>query len=70
MDTSESGIIYVSLGTRINPESANEIGMKLVNIFQKMPHRIIWKWKMNLINQTFDKLRIGEWFPQIDILSK
>ncbi len=70
IDTSENGFIYVSLGSLIDPECAQEVGTKLINIFQKIPYQIIWKWKTNLINQTFDRLRIGEWFPQIDILSK
>lgn len=60
----------MSLGTLIDPIHTDHLGLNLINVFRKLRQRVIWKWKKEFFHDVPKNVLIGEWFPQIDILSK
>lgn len=69
MDQSKHGVVYVSLGTLIDPTLAGQLGIHLMNIFKKLKQRVIWKWKKDSFQEIPENVIIRDWLPQIDILS-
>lgn len=43
---------------------------EFINVFRKLPQRIIWKWENNTMEGQTDNILIRKWLPQFDILSK
>lgn len=70
INDAKDGFIYVSLGTLIEPEFVNEIGLNLMEVFRNISHKIIWKWNKTIIGDVSNNVMIQQWLPQIDILSK
>ncbi|XP_065221896.1 UDP-glycosyltransferase UGT4-like [Planococcus citri] len=69
IDGARTGIIYISLGTLIDPITMTAFGQKLFSILKKFPeHRVIWKWNPKLVKNRPDNFLIREWLPQADIL--
>lgn len=70
MDASENGVVLVSLGTLLRPEDVDDLGIRLLKVFSKLPYHVVWKWKANLVSDSSSNIMIREWLPQSDILSK
>lgn len=44
--------------------------MAFINAFKRLPQRVIWKWENETMEGKSDKIMIGKWMPQFDILSQ
>lgn len=70
MDASTNGVIYISFGTMVNLNIIAKWTEIIVDTFQSLPLRVMWKWKSNLVKKIPQNFIIQEWFPQNDLLSK
>lgn len=70
LDSAHQGAIFFSLGS-VMPENTLDhfIINGILNTFKKLKLKILMKWKGDLQNIP-SNVKIGNWFPQQDILSK
>lgn len=68
MDKATEGVIFVSLGSLIEPSKVERIGNAFVKILSNLPQRILLKWDSQLLNTIPDNFLVQKWMPQIDIL--
>lgn len=70
LDEAKQGFIYFNLGSNVNSSSLpEEIKSIFLDVFRKLPYKIIWKYEQNL-NEKFENIYIGKWLPQQTILGK
>lgn len=64
----EFGVIYFSLGSTIRGISLPEtIRRGILNVFRKLPQKILWKWEGNMTDLPHNVLT-SKWIPQQDVL--
>ncbi|KAI5633116.1 UDP-glucoronosyl and UDP-glucosyl transferase domain-containing protein [Phthorimaea operculella] len=69
LDSSKYGVIYMSFGTNTNPSSLpTETIQMFIKTFAQLPYDILWKWDKAILPGQSKNIRIGEWFPQSDLL--
>lgn len=69
LDEAKQGFIYFSLGSNINSSTLpEEIKCTFLDVFRKLPYKIIWKNEQNL-NEKFNNIYTGNWLPQQAILA-
>ncbi|XP_072384379.1 uncharacterized protein [Diabrotica undecimpunctata] len=69
IETSRSGVIYFSLGSLINGQSLGEERKNIfLKTFERFPQKVIWKWENESVPHNHDKVLLGKWMPQLDIL--
>ncbi|CAI6344506.1 unnamed protein product [Macrosiphum euphorbiae] len=69
IDESKDGVIYFCMGSSLRGESFSvEKRQKFLNVFDKLPQRILWKWEGELPGKP-SNVMIREWMPQRDILA-
>ncbi|KAK3860903.1 hypothetical protein Pcinc_033083 [Petrolisthes cinctipes] len=62
------GVIYFSLGSKVQGSSMpTEYRDAFIEAFRRLPHRVIWKYDMELKGVS-DNVLIRKWLPQQDIL--
>ncbi|KAF2367394.1 Prolyl 4-hydroxylase alpha-subunit N-terminal [Trinorchestia longiramus] len=65
----DAGTIYFSLGSAVKPEDMPEKYRKIfVNVFARLPQRVIWKWHEDNMEDLPPNVKLGSWLPQQDIL--
>lgn len=70
MDKAINGVVFISFGTMVDPAVVNDWTKIIVQVFEKLPVSVMWKWKPELLSRTPHNFFVQEWFPQNDILSK
>ncbi|KAL1509691.1 hypothetical protein ABEB36_004393 [Hypothenemus hampei] len=66
---SPSGLIYFSMGSLVKGHSFPENQLKaFLNVFRKLPQRILWKWETETMKDKPDNVMLTKWAPQFDIL--
>ncbi|KAG4070787.1 hypothetical protein HA402_011013 [Bradysia odoriphaga] len=69
LDSAVDGAIFFSLGSNAkSSELPPEMISVILNKFQKMKLKILWKFESDLPNLP-NNVKIGKWFPQNDILA-
>ncbi|XP_047988011.1 UDP-glycosyltransferase UGT4-like [Leguminivora glycinivorella] len=67
--SAEHGVIYISFGSLLRSHSMSDHKrMQFVKAFGRIPQKVIWKWGNESFPEKSDKLLVGSWFPQLDIL--
>ncbi|XP_030034161.2 UDP-glucosyltransferase 2 [Manduca sexta] len=70
MDNSKRGVVYVSLGTNVQPSMMDKDLMHaFLNSFRRIPYDILWKFDGDNLENVPDNVRIQKWFPQRDLLA-
>lgn len=71
INESEHGVVYFSMGSfihsRLFPKEKLDA---LFDAFSQIPQRIIWKWEGDPDSINSDKILVGAWMPQKDILGE
>lgn len=71
IEESKYGIIYFSFGSMLKGYTMpTEKRQAFINVFKKLPQRVIWKWENDTMEGQTDNILIRKWLPQFDILSK
>ena len=71
LDDANEGVILFSWGSRINSSSLSEEKLNvLLNVFEKLPRKIIWKWESDNVPRKLKNLMVKKWLPQFDIMSE
>lgn len=64
------GVIFFSLGSTIRSNSLpDNIRRGILNVFRKLPQKILWKWEGNMTDLP-PNVMTSKWVPQQDILGK
>ncbi|XP_030032898.2 UDP-glucosyltransferase 2 [Manduca sexta] len=67
MDSSESGVIYMSFGTNIPPSKLPQnVKRMFLKVFSELPYDVLWKFDEDLPDLP-QNVKISKWFPQSDI---
>jgi UDP:flavonoid glycosyltransferase YjiC (YdhE family) len=70
---SESGFIYVSMGSSVLTAKMPEVlRLTFIRAFALLPYRVLWKWENgeSSIPDLPSNVRLGRWLPQQDILGQ
>lgn len=71
MDNAKEGVVYFSLGTNVlSVDLPQEKKAMFLETFQEMPYKFLWKYEDNSLKPLPDNVKIAEWVPQQDVLSK
>lgn len=71
LDNAPNGVIYFSLGSNLKPSVLPEEKRNaLLKAFGKLKVNVLWKWDENNLPGQPSNVKIGKWFPQVDILGK
>lgn len=70
MDNSKNGVVFISFGTMVKPAEVDSWASAIIEVFDKLSLRVVWKWKPDLLQNISEKYFIREWLPQNDILSQ
>ncbi|CAD0205780.1 unnamed protein product [Chrysodeixis includens] len=69
LDSSKNGVIYISFGTNVDPNSLPAEKMQvLVKTVSQLPYDVLWKWNADELPGRTENIRIAKWFPQSDLL--
>ncbi|XP_038217922.1 UDP-glucosyltransferase 2-like [Zerene cesonia] len=69
LDSSKSGVIYISFGTNVKPYMLALDKIKImVDVLSKMPYDVLWKWENNELPGISKNIKISKWLPQSDLL--
>ncbi|OWR54574.1 UDP-glycosyltransferase UGT33J1 [Danaus plexippus plexippus] len=69
LDSSKSGVIYVSFGTNVLSNMIPEKQIvAIINVLSKLPYDVLWKWDGDSLPLTSTNIRTSKWFPQSDLL--
>ncbi|XP_011336017.2 UDP-glucuronosyltransferase 2B7 [Ooceraea biroi] len=70
LDDATKGFIYVSLGTTVSCHNLpTEIMGNFIEVFSKLPFKIVWKYECDEFPGKLDNIFISKWFPQQGILA-
>lgn len=70
MDEAKFGVVYMSLGSTVEPSALDNLGNTFVQVLGNLPQRVIMKWDPKLLQNIPDNVLVQEWIPQNEILSK
>lgn len=70
-DASEKDVIYMSFGSHVNGIDMSPVQRDaFLAVFKRLNgHRVLWKWESDVLPGKPDNVRIGQWFPQSDVLA-
>ncbi|XP_011558870.3 UDP-glucosyltransferase 2 [Plutella xylostella] len=69
LDSSERGVVYVSLGTNVRIAEMDATLLKeFVKAFDKMPYDVLWKYDGIELPWLPKNIKHSKWFPQRDLL--
>lgn len=61
----------MSFGTTIICRSLqNEMLETFIEVFSKLPYKIVWKFDCDELSRKSDNVLISSWFPQQSVLGK
>ncbi|XP_072754820.1 uncharacterized protein [Anoplolepis gracilipes] len=72
LDNATEGFIYVSFGTTFVGDYGSlqsEMLENFIEVFSKLPYKIVWKLDCNELPRKLDNILISKWFPQQNILA-
>ncbi|RLU26749.1 hypothetical protein DMN91_000546 [Ooceraea biroi] len=70
LDDATEGFIYVSLGTTVSCDNLpTEIVGNFIQVFSKLPYKIVWKYECDELPGKLDNAFISKWFPQQGVLA-
>ena len=65
----DTPVVYMSMGSiarsSLMPQEYKRI---LVQVFSKLPYKVLWKFEDDSLGQLPDNIMIRNWLPQQDIL--
>ena len=65
----DNGFIVFTLGSHIPGSSiSKEAFQTFMNVFAKLPQKIIWKWEDEEPEQLPKNIMMAKWLPQQDLL--
>lgn len=70
MDEAKHGVIYLSLGSLLEPDILENLGKKFTPVFKDIPQRVIMKWDPQLLSDIPPNVLVEKWISQNDVLSK
>jgi len=71
LNDATEGFIYVSFGTTVSCSNLQkEIVRNFVEVFSKLPYKIVWKFECDELPGQLDNAFISKWFPQQGVLGK
>ncbi|KAG8332804.1 UDP-glucuronosyltransferase 1-1 [Homalodisca vitripennis] len=69
MENATEGVVYFSFGTIIPAHQLpNQVLQIFLNVFKKIPQKILWKIDAETIPGLSDNVKIVKWAPQMGIL--
>lgn len=69
IDDSKHGVVYFCLGSMLRGASLKNETMKaFIDVFAKLPQRVLWKWEDDTMPDKPDNIKLIKWAPQQDIL--
>lgn len=69
LDESKEGVIFFSMGSNLKSRNLSPQNRKvLMNVFRKLPVKILWKFEEENLPNKPDNVRISKWLPQRGIL--
>jgi hypothetical protein len=69
LDSSEFGVIYMSLGTNVKSSLLGEEKLNSIKeTFKRLKYNVLWKFETDDIKDLSDNVRVLKWFPQADLL--
>ncbi|XP_061392910.1 UDP-glycosyltransferase UGT5-like [Musca vetustissima] len=70
LNSSTEDVIYFSLGSNVKSKDFSPERLEMiVNIFKKLPYKILWKFENPHLPGKPDNVLIKPWFPQTDVLA-
>lgn len=70
LDTSEHGVIYMSLGSNVQSKELNpEILQIFLKVFGSMKYDVLWKFEADDLPNKPNNVMISKWLPQSDLLA-
>lgn len=70
LDSSQNGIIYMSLGSNVKSKDLREETKAIfLKVFRNLPFDILWKFEDDRLANKSENVRISKWFPQSDLLA-
>lgn len=70
MNESEHGVIYMSLGSHINPANFKKQMSAILEVFRGLPQRVLLKHEPEEGSHVPPNVKVSNWFPQQDILGE
>lgn len=71
LDDAKEGVVFVSYGTKIKGFAFDEEKIEnFINSFSKLKQKVLWKFDDKNIKNLPTNVRIENWLPQKEILSK
>lgn len=71
MDSAKQGFIYFSLGTNVHSHLLTEDKIKVIlDTLKELPYKVLWKYASDDLPEIPRNVRIINWVPQQDVLSK
>ncbi|XP_057375386.1 UDP-glycosyltransferase UGT5-like [Daphnia carinata] len=68
-DEASDGFIVFTLGSMIKATSIPPVILQtFLNVFSKLPQRVIWKWEGDVPEATPPNVVMADWLPQQDLL--
>jgi len=68
MDSSPSGVVFVSFGSTLKPDQMPQEKLEIfVDAFKNLDMQVIWKWDAEVPNLS-KNVMISSWLPQQDLL--
>ena len=69
-DDAPEGFIYFSLGSNaMSSDLPNETLQIFLDVFAKLPYRVLWKWEKDDLPGKPDNVFTAKWFPQHSVLA-
>lgn len=70
MGEANDGVIYLSLGSFIEPSDFVELGNTFIRELKNFPQRVIMKWDPELLAEIPENILVQKWISQTQVLSK
>nr|XP_014286924.1 UDP-glucuronosyltransferase 2B17-like [Halyomorpha halys] len=69
IDESEHGLIYMSMGSHIDPTHFKDQIKAFLEVFSELPQRILLKYDPEKAGEIPPNVKVSKWLPQQDILA-
>lgn len=70
IEEADYGVIYVSLGSIIEPSDFMELGNTFIQTRKNFPQRVIMMWDPKLFIEIPENILVKKWISQTQVLSK
>ncbi|XP_075232022.1 UDP-glycosyltransferase UGT5-like isoform X2 [Lycorma delicatula] len=70
INESSHGVIYFCMGSMLKASTLpEEKRLDLIEVFSKLPQRVLWKWETETMPDKPDNVKLLKWMPQRDVLA-